>query len=475
MVSETPKDTPKASTPKRAAGMLVLRKEPPTTVAESIVAGPLKAPNGQDYYLTALGGLVRKTTGIASFLKPAKGDLAAAFGLNPKDAEKERAQFLGWDAKQLPTAGQQRFLHEKFFGLYKHEVILYLGLTPKGEVFAFVPQQEVSGANVKVLEGEKAIVDMMRFGRWFGDIHSHPWPGVPSPSGTDDRDMCSCPGIHGIISSLGYISWFASTKGYYAAAVGVDTTTAEVQEIQLHTLEDKPFAELLKEPRHEWQRAWGRGWMWDDKDSLFEQDDKNDPWGLVLGAECCVNQRLRNLRLEALLADWCTPRRDDNVWFGRKKNLVEGQIVSFLPGGQVQVKVLGEAHSRVMYGRRLAIDWASREDWSLLRRLRVARGEEGVEYRLRSPNGRVDILAAVPQGGTAAEVKSGEGQGTDDARQRLAFLRECTVLNNGFVTVETFTGPGGTKFLRVCKDQWGTPAKDIPAGVIRTRCITWSL
>lgn len=83
----------------------------------------------------------------------------------------------------------------------------------------YVPLQAVSGALWKVTEEgerntEKVVEEWAAEGfRMVGNLHTHPWRGMPSPSGTDRGDWEKSPGVHLIIGAEGDVTVNLSVPG----------------------------------------------------------------------------------------------------------------------------------------------------------------------------------------------------------------------------------------------------------------------
>jgi hypothetical protein len=148
----------------------------------------------------------------------------------------------------LPTNGQLKKLYREVLSKYDHEVLVYMCVERKDgkEIpFFFVPEQTVQRAHVAGT-GMGALD-----AQWVGDIHTHPWPGTPSASGTDMDDMKKVMGVHLICSSKGEYRVYGSLKDHVSDLGTIDTEKMKkesVQDYDLRTFENKPLDDLMIKP-----------------------------------------------------------------------------------------------------------------------------------------------------------------------------------------------------------------------------------
>lgn len=192
---------------------------------------------GKTFHLLENGDVKMETSGAVRALVDGCPKLRKASGIVAAGDH-----LLGFDRNLMPTFAQQKWLAEKFFHRYEHEVILYLGVKDDGTLFTFIPKQEVAGSTVQVVGGG-GVEEMP--GLWVGDIHSHPWKGVPHPSGTDDSDMKKKGGLHGISSHDYHMAWILATSGSLFPIGHVCTEKMKASPIEMVLADGKEKVEDL--------------------------------------------------------------------------------------------------------------------------------------------------------------------------------------------------------------------------------------
>jgi hypothetical protein len=247
--------------------------EKPNVVAteNQMILRPVRTPvsalaavnlSGMEFILREDGKVWRETQGVVSFMRPDEHTWRALNGIK-SDEDSPEVVFRGFDESYLPPLPQLGTLYDWCFLPYStkskeahHETIILLGKRySDGALCAFVPEQEVSGAKVDV-RGEDT-EEFAQIAHIYGDIHMHPWGGAPTASGTDIKDMCEKPGLRGIISADGIVTWYASTKGFYieCARQTVSTSREEIPIYVSGGRDRTKIGEVMKEPR--WKQNMG--------------------------------------------------------------------------------------------------------------------------------------------------------------------------------------------------------------------------
>lgn len=133
----------------------------------------------------------------------------------------ESCYFESIDNTLRPSPMQLRYLFETVFCTNKvcrtHEVMMMWGKNAEGVWAAFVPPQKVGRTNVRVMDTEAVAGFQTQF-TLYGDMHSHPWQGRPSASGTDMDDMKKKTGLYAIVSSEGEVQWYVALDGHVQKA-----------------------------------------------------------------------------------------------------------------------------------------------------------------------------------------------------------------------------------------------------------------
>lgn len=149
-----------------------------------------------------------------------------------------------------PTPGQLRFVFDMVFCkdnvCHEHETMVVFGKDKEtGVLRIFVPKQRVARANVVAIKEDGGVTAFAEKHHVIGDMHSHPWQGLPSASGTDNRSMEEQAGIYAIVSAGGEVQWYASSSGCVTAADVWRLATVKAEPIDVWSVDGKPIKEMF--------------------------------------------------------------------------------------------------------------------------------------------------------------------------------------------------------------------------------------
>lgn len=210
------------------------------------------APCGREWIISVDGEVMRQTGGSVIANIEDKEGLAAAWGVDSKDRTKPG--ILSYLPERLPTPAQCKGIGKVLFYEFSHETMCLYGIGKKGTEWAgklifFVPPQKVAHSNVHMKNG--GMDEFVKVARVLGDMHSHPWQGSPSMSGTDDEDMKKFPGLHAIFSSAegnnGYhVTWYGSVHRLVQEIGRWNIKEAQEEDVVVLTCDGSPIADQME-------------------------------------------------------------------------------------------------------------------------------------------------------------------------------------------------------------------------------------